>query len=50
MADAVLVIDPATLKVIRTIGVEGEPDGLGLTDAQPAAACHACEAPRSSQE
>jgi YVTN family beta-propeller protein len=45
MADAVLVIDPATLTVIRTIGVEGEPDGLGLTDAQPAAVCHACEAP-----
>lgn len=45
MADAVLVIDPATLSVIRTIGVEGEPDGLGLTGTQPAAVCHACTAP-----
>ncbi len=45
MADAVLVIDPATLTIVRTIGVEGEPDGLGLTGAQPAAVCHACEAP-----
>ena len=44
MADAVLAIDPATLKVIRTISVAGEPDGLGLSDAQPSAVCHACEA------
>jgi YVTN family beta-propeller protein len=47
MADAVVVIDPTPLKVIRTISVAGEPDGLGLTDAKPAAVCHACEAPRT---
>jgi YVTN family beta-propeller protein len=50
MADAVLVIDPATLAVARTISVDGEPDGLGLSDTMPSAVCHACEAPGSGHE
>lgn len=42
MADAVVQLEAATLAVMRTIQVGGEPDGLALTPVMPQAACHAC--------
>ncbi len=45
MADKVAQLEAATLEVIRTIDVGGEPDGLALTTVMPQATCHACEAP-----
>ena len=42
MADRVLQLDALTLAVLRTIEVDGEPDGLGLTGVLPKAECHAC--------
>ncbi|MGI9245156.1 MAG: cytochrome D1 domain-containing protein [Steroidobacteraceae bacterium] len=47
MADRVVQLDARTLEVLRSIAVDGEPDGLGLTPVVPKAVCHACapEAP-----
>jgi YVTN family beta-propeller protein len=42
MGDQVVELDAATLSVLRTIAVDGEPDGLGLTDVMPKSVCHAC--------
>jgi YVTN family beta-propeller protein len=42
MADRVVQLDANTLEVIRTIEVDGEPDGLALTGVMPKATCHAC--------
>jgi DNA-binding beta-propeller fold protein YncE len=45
MADRIVQLDARTLDVLRTLDVEGEPDGLGVTAVMPKAQCHACEAP-----
>ena len=42
MADRVVQLDATTLEVLRTIEVDGEPDGLALTPQMPKAECHAC--------
>jgi YVTN family beta-propeller protein len=42
MGDRVLQFDTGGLEHRRTIEVEGEPDGLGVTNAQPRADCHGC--------
>ena len=44
MADRVVQLDAATLEVLHTIDVGGEPDGLALTRQMPKAECHACTA------
>lgn len=44
MADRVVQLDAASLDVLRTIEVGGEPDGLALTRQMPKAECHACTA------
>jgi DNA-binding beta-propeller fold protein YncE len=43
MADRVVQYDVATLAPLRSIEVEGEPDGLASTPVLQAAPCHACE-------
>lgn len=43
MGDRVVQFDTRTLKVLRTVGVDGEPDGLGSTSAIPRAVCHGCQ-------
>jgi YVTN family beta-propeller protein len=45
MADRVVQLDARTLEVVRTVEVDGEPDGLGLTPVLPRKPCHACERP-----
>jgi DNA-binding beta-propeller fold protein YncE len=42
MADRILQLDARTLDVLRTITVNGESDGLGVTPVLPRAECHAC--------
>ncbi len=42
MADRILQLDARTLDILRTIVVNGEPDGLGITPVLPRAECHAC--------
>jgi YVTN family beta-propeller protein len=42
MADRVVQLDARTLEVLRTIEVEGEPDGLALTPVMPRHECRAC--------
>jgi DNA-binding beta-propeller fold protein YncE len=42
MADRIVQFDVATLAPMRSIAVDGEPDGLASTDVLPRAACHAC--------
>lgn len=44
-ADKVIVVAVPGLDVLRTIDVQGEPDGMALTPIMPQAVCHACEAP-----
>jgi len=44
MADRIVQFDVATLAPLRSIAVEGEPDGLASTDVLQRAACHACAA------
>jgi len=43
MGDRVVQFDTRTLKVLRTVDVDGEPDGLGSTSAIPRAVCHGCQ-------
>jgi DNA-binding beta-propeller fold protein YncE len=47
MGDRVVQFDVATLAPLRTIEVDGEPDGLGSTSVLQNAPCHAC-APSSA--
>jgi YVTN family beta-propeller protein len=42
LGDKVLQFDLASGRVLREIGVSGEPDGLGSTPTLPQADCHAC--------
>lgn len=42
MVDRVIRLDGASLEVLGSVEVGGEPDGLGLTDVLPRAVCHAC--------
>ena len=42
MGDRVVQFDSATLELLRSAAVGGEPDGLGVTDVMPRAPCHAC--------
>jgi len=42
MADRVVQFDTATLEILRSIDVGGEPDGLGSTAELPRAVCHGC--------
>jgi DNA-binding beta-propeller fold protein YncE len=42
MGDRVVQFDTTTLKVLRSIEVGGEPDGLGSTLQLPRAVCHGC--------
>jgi YVTN family beta-propeller protein len=42
LGDKVLQFDLASGRVLREIGVSGEPDGLGSTPALPQATCRAC--------
>lgn len=44
MGDAVVRLDAGSLALQQTIAIEGEPDGLGVTDVLPRAECHACSA------
>jgi DNA-binding beta-propeller fold protein YncE len=43
MGDRVVEFDARTLAVLRTVDVDGEPDGLGGTPAIPSAVCHGCQ-------
>jgi DNA-binding beta-propeller fold protein YncE len=43
MGDRVVQFDTRTLEVLRTVDVDGEPDGLGSTSAIPRAVCHGCQ-------
>lgn len=43
MGDRVVEFDARTLAVLRTVDVDGEPDGLGGTPAMPRAVCHGCQ-------
>jgi DNA-binding beta-propeller fold protein YncE len=42
MGDRVVQFEIASGKVLREIGVDGEPDGLASTPTLPLATCHAC--------
>lgn len=42
LGDRVVQFDAATLQVLRSIEVGGEPDGLGSTPQLPRAECHGC--------
>jgi DNA-binding beta-propeller fold protein YncE len=42
MGDQVVQYDTGTLEPLRTIAVDGEPDGLASTPFMPRAACHGC--------
>jgi len=42
LGDRVVEFDTATLEVLRSIDVGGEPDGLGSTLELPRAVCHGC--------
>jgi YVTN family beta-propeller protein len=42
MGDRVVQYDAGTLEPLRTIAVDGEPDGLDTTAVLPRAPCHAC--------
>jgi DNA-binding beta-propeller fold protein YncE len=42
MGDRVVEFDTATLEILRSIDVGGEPDGLGSTPELPRAVCHGC--------
>ena len=42
MGDRVVQYDVSTLAPLRTIEVDGEPDGLGSTSVLQHAPCHAC--------
>jgi len=42
MGDRVVQFDTATLEVLRSVDVGGEPDGLGRTPEIPRAVCHGC--------
>jgi DNA-binding beta-propeller fold protein YncE len=42
MGDRVVQFDAATLGILRSIDVGGEPDGLGSTPTLPRAECHGC--------
>jgi DNA-binding beta-propeller fold protein YncE len=42
MGDRVLRVNGASLEILSTIEVGGEPDGLAFTDVQPKAPCHGC--------
>jgi DNA-binding beta-propeller fold protein YncE len=42
MGDRVVHVNGASLEVLGTIEIGGEPDGLALTDVQPKAPCHGC--------
>ena len=42
MGDRVVQYDAGTLEPLRSIEVEGEPDGLASTVVLPGAPCHAC--------
>jgi DNA-binding beta-propeller fold protein YncE len=41
--DSIVEFDARTLAVLRTVDVDGEPDGLGRTPAMPRAVCHGCQ-------
>jgi YVTN family beta-propeller protein len=43
MGDRVVQFDARTLEVLRTVDVDGEPDGLGSTPTIPRAVCHGCQ-------
>jgi YVTN family beta-propeller protein len=42
MGDRVVQFDTATLGLLRSAAVGGEPDGLAVTDVLPRGPCHAC--------
>jgi DNA-binding beta-propeller fold protein YncE len=42
LGDRIVELDARTLAIIRSTAIDGEPDGLGVTDVMPKAVCHAC--------